>query len=142
MRKSQLKYNDEKFEEYPDIEIPKFIIRFNRKEMKGDKEYLYKGYAIHKHQKCKFKMFCDNKKTLLDNLGDAIKYISDLESEIIKPDIKEKLPKYIQRLNDGKKSGFRVVINKVVKKRFLSSKRTYDEKLQQAIEYIKNLEIN
>ena len=140
MRKSQLKSNDHKFEDYPDVEIPNYIVRFNRIDNKGGVKYSYRGYAIHKHSKCKFKMFCDDTISLGMNLKNAIQHISDLESEIIKPKVKQMLPENIYIFNDGEKTGYKVVYDGKIK-RFCSKKLSLDEKLQQAIDHLEKIKL-
>lgn len=134
MHHAQIAAAAHKFTDWPAVEIPRHMIRWNR----DDKGYIYKGYAIHKHPKCSFKVFADPSITILDNYNLAIEFIRELnagEKEVVK---RPKLPDGIQYRRDGIKVGFKAIRPDGMVKTFMSMKKTEEEKLLEAIEWIKN----
>ena len=132
MRTAQLAAAAHKFQDWPEVEIPAHMIRWNREE----KVYSYRGYAIHKHPKCSFKVFADTSITLLENYNRAIEFIRELDTGEVEVVKRPKLPDGIQYRRDGAKVGFKASKGGAVKT-FMSMKKTEEEKLLEAIEWIK-----
>jgi len=80
MRISQLAYGltKPKYANFPKTELPKYIIRWSRHQVKAGNTYDYEGFAIHKHPECKFKAFLAKDKTLDEKLQQAIEYLKQL----------------------------------------------------------------
>lgn len=141
MRESQFIANDHKFEGFPDVIIPKYMIRWNR----NDKGYNYKGYAINEHPNCKFKSFTDPEISLLENFEEAKAFLEKLNSGEIKVVKRPKLPDGVQYLTDGTKTGYRAVyideFDIKHSKRFLSKKLTMEQKLEKAVAWLEEIRL-
>lgn len=133
-REAKLKACAKNFPDYPDLELPDYVIRWQRSGTSKGKIYSYKGYAVRNHPKCKHKFFA-KVTTFEECLQDAKNYIAGLDNNEIKPVEKEILPDGIIRRRSGKYDGYEATFNNE-KKRFSRKPEKLKEALDCAIKWL------
>lgn len=116
--------------------LPKYIGKVNRQYSKG--------YKISRHPSCLYKNFCDKNKTDSENLQDAIKFLSELDTGEVKvePRPKKTLPVGIHTAGNGFRVELRDPVYGRYTKLFNTGPYTTEEQYERALNHMASVKLS